>query len=162
MSESYRTVQSRESIYVRIDFDKRLVMTERKQFIELLAKELEFGDLHEGRYNKHGWGMGLSHVIKVRQFKPDRSGGSREKKLVITMDDGIVGGSTISPGDPIRGRFKLYGHVTKGLKSVLGRPVEIELDNAAASRIVNDLASMMLRAPNTGITPEVVNDDRSS
>lgn len=153
MSQPYTTVTSKESIYVRIDFNKPVSDTERKQFIEYMADQLEFGDLRNGHYHKSGWGMGHSLVIKVREYMLDRSG-PKANKLTVTMDDGIVGGSTISPGDPIHGRFRLYGHITKGLRSVLGRGVEIELDNAAASRIVNDLASMMLRAPNTGITPE--------
>jgi hypothetical protein len=157
MRKQYSTVQSKKSIYVRIDFNRSVSDTETKRFIELLADELEFSDLRNGHYNKHGWGMGDSLVIKVKEYKLDRSG-ANANKLTVTMDDGIVSGSTIFPDDPIKGRFRLYGHITKGLKSVLGRGVEIELDHDEANRIVNDLANMMLRSPNTGITPEIDHD----
>lgn len=129
------------SIYVRIDFDSPLAsIADEQRFVELLAKELEFGDLHDNHYYKTGWGMRQARVMKVRQHKPKRGGSPIEKSIEVEELDF---NSVIWPDDPMRRRFELRGIVTKGIAAAVGRRVVARFSTDALLRLNQDIVRLL-------------------
>lgn len=147
--------KTRDSILVRIDLDAAISNEEKNRLVELIATEMEFGDLREQRYHKRGWSMGHSRVINViRVGKPAPAPRSRNIEI-----EGIVLDSAVSPDNPVSGRFIARGKVARGLKSIIGRTVEVRLDAVQAKSLSEDAARWVKEYPSTGIEAPAPSDD---
>lgn len=133
-------------INVELQFDAPMSLSEESRFVKLLAEELTFGDNDGTRYRKSGWGMGQARCIKVGAVKlKAKQRASRDSPLVVELygDYGAV-----APGEK-RGHFKLYGRVIEGIKSALGRQVEVRFKSSDKSTFM-DLITFVEEYPNTG------------
>lgn len=143
------------TMYLELGFNGPVNEDERKRLTELIAEELEFGDLRNHHYRKQGWGIGTSLIIKVREYRPQRDQSGRERDLEIHLDAAV---GVTWPDDPIRGRFNLWGRVKKGIRPAIGRRAIIKLTMDEANTLVNDLSAYMLKHRNCGITPKPEED----
>jgi hypothetical protein len=59
------------TLNVEIRFDREVSEEMQALFAEVLAEELEFRDLRDGRYQKPGWGIATARVVEVRREGTD-------------------------------------------------------------------------------------------
>lgn len=76
---------SKDTVHLKIGFDRELSPRLLDGFVEPLRAEMEFGDLRDERFRKSGWGMGRALVVKVRRSEmPDPSEASPD--LYVSME----------------------------------------------------------------------------
>lgn len=147
----------RDTIWIRIGLDEKLPEREKERLVGLIAEEMEFGDLRDNRYNKTGWGMGTSRVVKIIRYHPKATqhpGRERDFEL-----KGMGFNGALSPDNPVTGRFILRGQISKGLKNVIGRTVQAHLTMKQAVSLRDDLSRWIKEYPDTGTNPETNEDE---